>query len=124
MPKPTRNHTGRAAVAVLALLALGATRAPAEPLTPHPADTNGNWRLTIAEVTAYAAAWRQGRTWSQPPNPIPIAYVTNAAALWKRGELYVYDGTVNPPYATPDLPPPPKRKQGAADRQTEARRAR
>jgi Domain of unknown function (DUF5122) beta-propeller len=56
---------------------------------PHPADlAPSDWRLTIDEVTAYAAAWRTGGTWSLEPNPIPIAYVTRAGALWRGGESY------------------------------------
>jgi hypothetical protein len=33
-----------------------------------------------------------------PPNPIPISYATNAAYLWRVGEVYHYDGTKTPPW--------------------------
>ena len=60
---------------------------------PHPADgPPADWILSISEVTAYGAAWRRGTTWPQEPNPIPIDYVTRAAALWKAGECYTLDG--------------------------------
>lgn len=60
---------------------------------PHPADTNADYRIVISEMTGYAAAWKQGRTWSNPPNPIPIGYLTRAGALWKGGEKYRQDTT-------------------------------
>jgi hypothetical protein len=63
----------------------------------HPADTNNDWRLSIDEITAYGAAWKQGAVWQTGPNPIPIDYVTNAGVLWKTGEVYHYDSTKNPP---------------------------
>jgi len=63
----------------------------------HPADTNCDYRMVISEVTAYGAAWKTGQTWQNPPNPIPIEYVTNAGYLWKVGEVYHYDATKTPP---------------------------
>jgi uncharacterized delta-60 repeat protein len=61
----------------------------------HPADTTPvDWAMAIAEVTAYGAAWRTGGTWVLPPNPIPIDYVTRAAALWRGGECYEVSPTV------------------------------
>ena len=56
--------------------------------TVHPADTNGDGRLVIGEVTAYGAAWKRGDLWPQGPNPIPIGYVTRAGYLWRNGETY------------------------------------
>jgi hypothetical protein len=47
--------------------------------------------MRVEEVTAYAAAWRNGGIWPLPPNPIPIDYVTRAAALWRGGETYTMD---------------------------------
>lgn len=60
--------------------------------TFHPADCSppDAW-LRIGEVTAYGAAWRRGATWPLPPNPVPIDYVTRAAALWRGGESYGED---------------------------------
>lgn len=67
---------------------------------PHPADRNPvDWTLRMDEVTAYATAWRAGSAWPTPPNPIPISYVTRAAALWRGGEIYGLD---------PDLGQPPR----------------
>jgi len=54
----------------------------------HPADTNGDGRLSIDEVTAYGSAWRTGAVWPTGPNPIPIDYVTRAGFLWRNGETY------------------------------------
>lgn len=61
------------------------------PANHHPADTSGDWRITIAEVTAYGAAWRQGSSWSNGPVPVPISYVTRAGFLWRSGQNYRYD---------------------------------
>jgi len=63
------------------------------PADNHPADAS----MTIGEVTAYGAAWRRGETWPLPPNPIPIDYVTRAAALWRGGECYWFDDRTNAP---------------------------
>lgn len=58
----------------------------------HPADAApADGRMDLVEVTAYGSAWRNGRDWSAPPNPIPIHYVTRAVLLWKRGEAYTLD---------------------------------
>ncbi len=55
----------------------------------HPADTQpvDGW-MTIGEMTAYSAAWKDGQAWALPPNPIPAAYVQNAIQLWQGGEHY------------------------------------
>jgi hypothetical protein len=75
---------------------------PASPCTAtpptEPADTNGAYRITIDEVTAYGAAWRKGILWPIGPNPIPIDYVTWAGYLWKAGECYTYLSSTNPPF--------------------------
>ncbi len=64
----------------------------------YPADQNpSDWLLTINEVTAYGAAWCRGETWPQPPNPIPMDYVTRAAFLWRGGECYELDLSTNAP---------------------------
>ncbi|NJL59432.1 MAG: hypothetical protein HC887_07090 [Desulfobacteraceae bacterium] len=60
----------------------------------HPADINpNNFTLTIGELTAYGLAWKNGTNWTIPPNPIPVAYVTRAGALWQGGETYRFDST-------------------------------
>jgi hypothetical protein len=48
------------------------------------------------EMTAYGAAWKTGATWPVGPVPTPIGYVTRAGYLWKNGEAYHYDRTVDP----------------------------
>ncbi|MGA1840282.1 MAG: MopE-related protein [bacterium] len=63
----------------------------------HPADTNGDWRITINEVTGYGSAWKKGEVWSVGPNPIQINYVTNAGFIWKKGEFYHYVPEILPP---------------------------
>lgn len=58
-------------------------------LRRHPADLNpADNAISANELTAYAAAWKREQTWPVAPNPIPMDYVTRAAALWKAGESY------------------------------------
>lgn len=58
----------------------------------HPADINpADDRISIGEVTAYGAAWKQGNTWTIAPTTIPIDYLTRAGYLWKGGESYGLD---------------------------------
>ena len=58
----------------------------------HPADNlPRDGRISISEITKYAAAWKKGQGWSEGPTPIPVGYVTRAGALWKQGELYLFD---------------------------------
>jgi hypothetical protein len=56
----------------------------------HPADQNGDSRIQIDEVTAYAAAWKSAGSWPVPPSPVPLDFLTRAAMLWRRGEAYHY----------------------------------
>jgi sugar lactone lactonase YvrE len=64
----------------------------------HPADLNpADFRLTVDEITAYATAWRKGLQWNIGPNPIPIDYVTRAGVLWKNGEFYRFDPSIQAP---------------------------
>jgi hypothetical protein len=80
--------------------------APAE--HRHPADhTPPEMALTLAEMTAYVSAWKQGHEWPHGPNPIPLAYVTKAGALWKHGEAYEYDPSLGAPPACWVNPLPP-----------------
>lgn len=71
----------------------------------HPADLSADLRLVITEVTGYGAAWKRGESWTQPPNPIPVNYVTRAGFLWRNGELYRLDPTagVAPLWWVPDV---------------------
>ena len=58
----------------------------------HPSDINpADNRISIAELTSYGTAWKEGDIWPLEPNPIPIAYVTRAGAIWKEGEVYKHD---------------------------------
>jgi hypothetical protein len=57
----------------------------------HPADVNSDFVMNQTEVTAYAAAWRNGEPWSIAPNPIPESYVTRAASLWRSGERFLFN---------------------------------
>ncbi len=66
-------------------------------LEHHPADADENFSLSFSEVAAYGAAWKRGMTWELPPNPIPIAYVTRAGALWNGGETYKIDTSLGDP---------------------------
>jgi hypothetical protein len=60
-----------------------------------PADVNlPHRRLSIEEVTAYAAAWRRGLNWRCHAQGIPIDYVTRAAFLWRAGECYTVDSLI------------------------------
>jgi len=60
----------------------------------HPADVNSDLRLAINEATGYGAAWKRGESWTLPPNPVPVNYVTRAGFLWRNGELYHLDPIV------------------------------
>jgi hypothetical protein len=80
----------------------------------HPADISpADDRITLAEVTDYILAWKTGGTWPVEPalNSTNIEdYITRAGALWKGGEVYVFDNDpatnaplwwVNAPLDTP-----------------------
>ena len=62
----------------------------------HPADTNGNFVITAAEYTAYAAAWKAGQAWTSGPYPITANYVTRAGYLMTNGGTYHNDGSGRP----------------------------
>ena len=53
----------------------------------HSADAGRDWRLTIEEMTAYAAAWQRG-------DHDLIDHVTNAGLIWRSGECYTCDPNV------------------------------
>jgi len=58
----------------------------------HPADLDPqDFAIGLGEVTAYAAAWKQGATWTSGPVPIPLDYVTRAGQIWRQGEFYAHD---------------------------------
>lgn len=87
------------------------------PAVQHPADRDAaDWLMTVAEVTAYAAAWRSGDEWPVPPNPIPISYVTRAGALWRGGEAYTFDPSAGPPPLWwVNVPPPGAQAEALVD---------
>ena len=61
----------------------------------HPADSSPKDRsISLSEVVAYGSTWKAGKPWTSGPNPIPAAYVTKAAALWKAGERYDVNGSL------------------------------
>jgi hypothetical protein len=62
----------------------------------HPADTDTNFIITPAEFYAYAAAWQNGQTWTNAPNPIPANYLTRAGYLMTNGGAYYNDGSARP----------------------------
>jgi len=63
----------------------------------HPADANKDGKIVLAEMVAYATAWKKGTVWPDGPNPIPLSYMVRAAYLWKGGESYDYDQNQQPP---------------------------
>ena len=68
--------------------------------TAHPADVSPTDNdISISEVLAYTKAWRAGTPWAVAPTSVPIAYAVRAGALWRAGEQYHLDGTVNGPPA-------------------------
>jgi hypothetical protein len=81
----------------------------------HPADVSADLRLVITEVTGYGAAWKRGESWTLPPNPIPVNYVTRAGFLWRNGELYRLDPAagIAPLWWVPDVAPSPTRVRQA-----------
>jgi hypothetical protein len=70
---------------------IGGDRLIDETPTEHPADTNKDFSIVVDEVTSYAAAWKGGDT------NIPISYVTRAGFIWKNGEAYKFDSSIQPP---------------------------
>ena len=65
----------------------------------HPADANKDNRLMLVELTAHAAAWKNGSDpAAQPPEQtIPLSYVTRAAMIWRQGEAYHFAASVSAP---------------------------
>ena len=68
------------------------------PASVHAADVDADGRLEEQEAAVYADAWRNGQSWSTGPDPIPASWVTNAAALWRAGEVYRFDKSMDPPW--------------------------
>ncbi|ETR67425.1 MAG: hypothetical protein OMM_05141 [Candidatus Magnetoglobus multicellularis str. Araruama] len=55
---------------------------------PHPADSNNNWIIEDNEFNNYNSAWKQGNTWTNGPNPIPLDFVSRAGFLKESGGTY------------------------------------
>ncbi|HOH29821.1 MAG TPA: DNRLRE domain-containing protein, partial [Candidatus Hydrogenedentes bacterium] len=53
-----------------------------EPVVPHPADLNEDFKLVLSEAIGYLAGWQQGGN--------PIGHAIRAAYLWQNGEDYRY----------------------------------
>ncbi len=95
-----KEFAGRAALGGATVAIGGEYRIGSLSPRPHPADAKpDSYRLTMDEVTEYAAAWKSGMTWPIEPHPIPMAYVTRAAALWRGGESYRFDASAGLPPA-------------------------
>lgn len=56
-------------------------------LPAHPADTVGDGRITLEEMTAYVSAWQNGADW-QDGAPISETFMHRAVHLWHNGEVY------------------------------------
>jgi uncharacterized repeat protein (TIGR02543 family) len=56
----------------------------------HPADANGDWRVTIEEVSAHITRWKQGL------EDVKTSYAIRGVTLYLLGESYVYDANVPP----------------------------
>lgn len=54
----------------------------------HPADSNQDEAITLAEVIAYGKAWREDSSWERGPSPPTLAYVINAGGIWRIGGGY------------------------------------
>lgn len=62
----------------------------------HPADTNENWVIETNEFNAYDTAWKQGNTWQNSPNVIPLDYVSRAGFFKESGGNYQSTGGSKP----------------------------
>ncbi len=67
------------------------------PFVEHPADANGDGRMTMGEAIGYLACWQQGSC--------SMSYAIRAAYLWQNGEYYSYDAALDPPMCW-ELPAP------------------
>jgi hypothetical protein len=67
-------------------------------LPHHPADIEPeDYRITVDELTAYAAAWKTHTPWNRGPADIPIDYVTRAGLIWKNREVYRFNPALPAP---------------------------
>lgn len=54
----------------------------------HPADTNHDHRINLAELTHYASAYTAGESWPTAPTAIPADFLEQAKYIWRNGESY------------------------------------
>jgi len=86
-------------------LVVGDALVDAIPLHPADLQPTDTW-MTIGEITAYAAAWKQGTNWPTGPVPVLADYLTQAILLWQNGEAYDYNTNAGPaPLWWVSLPP-------------------
>ncbi len=86
--------------------ATGGDRVIEQGATTHPADKDNNFKIVVNELTAYAAAWKEGGTNDATGmRGIPLSYVTRAGYLWKHGEAYRFDGSKPAPLCWESLEP-------------------
>ena len=57
--------------------------------SPHPADPDLNFRITMSEAIAYLAGWQTGSNL--------MSMAIRAAYLWQNGEAYIYTSEGEPP---------------------------
>ncbi len=57
--------------------------------SPHPADPDLNFRISMSEAIAYLAGWQTGSN--------PMSMAIRAAYLWQNGEAYRYTSDGEPP---------------------------
>ncbi len=62
----------------------------------HPADTNIDWTISLAEFNPYAYAWQNSLPWATGPTPITADFVTRAGYLLQSGGTYHNDGSSQP----------------------------
>jgi Right handed beta helix region len=62
----------------------------------HPADTNNDWVISMAEYNAYAAAWKNGQSWTTNAPVISADFATRAGYLLQNGGAYTNDGSAQP----------------------------
>ena len=53
----------------------------------HPADTTKDNLISLAEMSAYVAAWQNGETWTDG-SPVPEDTARQAIHIWRSGERY------------------------------------
>ena len=64
--------------------------------TPHPADLNADYAISLSEFGEYANAYVTRGTWPIPPWPIPSSYLTNAQQIWQSNGYHM-EPSLSPP---------------------------